>query len=81
MNTQSLVPCGMPVCHMLASNGVIIGTQCFCVVPAQNDMPDPLPLVRYNLCAKHLDDVRCNFKEVLHDESSKDFRDITKVLI
>ena len=81
MNTLSLVPCGVSDCRMLASNGVIVGTQYFCAVPAQNDVPDPLPLVRYNLCTQHLDDVRSNFKEVHHNEGSMDFSDVAKVLI
>lgn len=77
MKNLSLVFCGVSDCQMLASNGVIIGTQNFCLVPTQNNVPDPLPLLRYNLCTQHLDDVRFNFKEVHHNENSKDFSDIS----
>jgi len=76
MSDISLVTCGVSNCRTLASNAAILGTQRFCLVPAQNGIPSPLPLVRFNLCDQHLDDVRSNFKEVHHDVSSNDFSDL-----
>lgn len=76
MNDQQVINCGVLDCSRLARIAAILGMQRFCLVPAMNDVPDPLPLVRFNLCDKHLTDVRTNFQEVVHDPRLTDYRDI-----
>lgn len=76
MNATNLVPCGIPRCYRPAMKGAIFGTQRFCVVPASDDSRTALPLIRYNLCETHLQDVRSNFTEVNHDIHSADFSEV-----
>jgi len=76
MNDQTVINCGVPDCSRLAKTAAIVDMQRFCLVPAMNNVPDPLPLVRFNLCDSHLTDVRTNFTEVIHDARFSDYRDI-----
>ena len=67
MNNSSVINCGVPECGREAQRAAILGTLRFCLVPAMEGVPDPLPLVRFNLCGIHLTSVRRNFTEVVHD--------------
>ncbi len=74
MSELNPILCGIPGCSMLARDAAILGSQHFCLVPAMNGLADPLPLLRYNLCVRHIDDVRHNFIEVQHEFLVPDVR-------
>lgn len=66
MEKKIYVSCGIAGCRDLANFAAIVGTSHFCTVPAMNNVADPLPLLRYNLCDQHFADIRSNFTEVAH---------------
>lgn len=80
MNPQHFVACEIAQCSRIAQKAAILGTQRFCVVPAMSDVKTALPLIRYNLCELHLNDVRSNFEEVYHDASISDYGDLARLV-
>lgn len=67
MNNPSIINCGVPECRSRAQNAAILAARRFCMVPPMENVADPLPFVRFNLCDKHLVDLRRNYTEVVHD--------------
>lgn len=74
MSTGHSLSCSIPDCGLSVSASVIIDEHEYYTIPATSSLKPAFPLIRFNLCGKHLEHIGNSHREIKYEDLGSHLR-------